>query len=107
MDLVENELKEFLAELESWYVGVCRAGSNMDEKVPEKYQAAIKSVRLLVCSSENGIFLQVRAGFRTFPNPRVALLEDMKSHYGLSLEKLKVSLVYGSETSVVHIDTVW
>ena len=33
---MENELKEFLAELESWYVKVCRAGSDME------YQAAIE-----------------------------------------------------------------
>ena len=63
---VENELKEFLAELESWYVKVCRAGSNMEyqvaievpeksEKDPEKYQAAIKSLRLLVCSGANDV----------------------------------------------------
>ena len=63
---VENELKEFLAELESWYVKVCRAGSDMEyqaaievpeksEKDPEKYQAAIKSLRLLVCSDANDV----------------------------------------------------
>ena len=27
---VENELKEFLAELELWYVKVCRVGSDME-----------------------------------------------------------------------------
>ena len=39
---VENKLKEFLAELESWYVEVCRAGSDMEYQaaieVPEKYE---------------------------------------------------------------------
>ena len=146
---VENELKEFLAELESWYVEVCRAGSDMEyqaavevaekyEKVPEKYQAAIKSLRLLVCSDANdvdedtgegepftdmfapkeiqilsrrhpniGIALQVRAGCRTVPGSRDALLEDMESHYGLSFEKLKVALVGCGETNVIHIETVW
>ena len=146
---VEKELKEFLAELESWYVKVCRAGSDMEyqaaievpeksEKDPEKYQAAIKSLRLLVCSDANdvdedtgkgdpftdmfapkeiqilsrrrpniGIALQVRAGFRTFPGSRDALLEDMKKHYGLSFEKLKIALVGCGETTVIHIDTVW
>ena len=128
---------------------VCRAGSDMEfqaaievpeksEKDPEKYQAAIKSLRLLVCSDANdvdedtvegepftdmfapkeiqilsrrrpniGIALQVRAEFRTFPGSRDALLEDMKSHYGLSFEKLKVALVGCGETTVIHIDTVW
>jgi len=52
---VEDELKEFLAELESWYVEVCRAGSYMDVKVPEKYQAAISSLRLPAWSSANGV----------------------------------------------------
>ena len=146
---VENELKEFLAELESWYVKVCRAGSDMEyqtaievpeksEKDPEKHQAAIKFLRLLVCSDANdvdedtgkgdlstdmfapkeiqilsrrrpniGIALQARAGFRTVPGSRDALLEDMKSHYGLSFEKLKVALVGCGETTVIYIDTVW
>ena len=43
---VEDELKEFLAELESWHVEVCRAGNYVDVKVPEAYQKVIKPLRL-------------------------------------------------------------
>ena len=108
------------------------------KKDPEKYQAAIKSLRLLVCSDANdvdkdtgkgdlstdmfapkeiqilsrrrpniGIALQARAEFRTVPGSRDALLEDMKSRYGLSFEKLKVALFGCGGTTVIHIDTVW
>ena len=106
------------------------------EKDPEKYQAAIKSLRLLVCSDANdvdedtgegepftdmfapkeiqilsrrrpniGIAFQARAGFRTVPGSRDALLEDMKSHYGLSFDMLKEALVLEGEDAFVHIGT--
>ena len=52
---VRNELKEFLAELEVWYVEVCRSCSDTHQMVPEKYQAAIESLRLLACSSTKNV----------------------------------------------------
>jgi len=94
---VEDELKEFLAELESWYVEVCRAGSYMDVKVPEKYQAAISSLRLPAWSS---------AELRTFPCSSDALLEDMKNHYGLSFDVLKEALGREGEIAFVDIETL-
>ena len=132
---VEDELKEFLAELESWYVEVCRAGNYMDVKVPEAYQKVIKPLRLPAWTKANGvdedtgdgkkvsaapdtipktseyqsglvrIALQVCAEFRTFPCSRDALLEDMKSHYGLSFDMLKEALVLEGEDAFVHIGT--
>ena len=132
---VEDELKEFLAELESWYVEVCRAGNYMDVKVPEAYQKVIKPRRLPAWTKANGvdedtgdgkkvsaapdtipktseyqnglvrIALQVCAEFHTFPCSRDALLEDMKSHYGLSFDMLKEALVLEGEDAFVHIGT--
>ena len=132
---VRNELKEFLAELEVWYVEVCRSCSDTHQMVPEKYQAAIESLRLLACSSTKNveedsgdgeeiseepvlipknpeyrggllrIAVQVCAEFCTFPGARTALLDDMKSHYGHSFEMLDEALVYDGETAFVYIDT--
>ena len=134
---VRNELKEFLAELEVWYVEVCRSCSDTHQMVPEKYQAAIESLRLLACSStkhvdeDNGdgediseepvlitknpeyrggllrIAVQVCAEFRTFPGARTALLDDMRSHYGHSFDMLDEALVYDGETAFVYIETFW
>ena len=132
---VRNELKEFLAELEVWYVEVCRSCSDTHQMVPEKYQAAIESLHLLACSStkhvdeDNGdgdeiseepvlipknpeyrggllrIAVQACAEFCTFPGARTALLDDMKSHYGHSFEMLDEALVYDGETAFVYIET--
>ena len=124
---VEDELKEFPAEPESWYVEVCRAGNYVDVKVPEAYQKVIKSLRLPAWTKANGvdasaapdtiptasayqsglvrIAMQVCAEFRTFPCSRDALLEDMKSHYGHSFEMLDEALVHDGETAFVYIES--
>jgi len=132
---VEDELKEFLAELESWYVEVCRAGNYMDVKVPEAYQTVIKSLRLPAWTKTMGvdentgdgkkvsaapdtipktseyqhgllrIALQVCAEFQTFPSSRDALLGDMKSHYGLNFDMLKEALAHEGETGFVNVGT--
>ena len=95
--VVEDESKEFLAELETWYVEVCLADGYMDEKVPEMDQAAISSLRLPAWSS---------AEFRTFPCSRDALLEDMKNHYDLSFDVLKEALGSEGEIAFVDIETL-
>ena len=95
--VVKDESKEFLAELETWYVEVCLAGSYMDEKVQEKDQAAISSLCLPAWSS---------AELRTFPCSRDALLEDMNNHYGLSVVVLMEVLEREGEIAFVDIEAL-
>ena len=52
---VGNELKEFLEELEKWYVEVCSSCRCTHLTVPEKYQEAIESLRLTAISSTKNV----------------------------------------------------
>ena len=65
----------------------------------------LRAVRRGSLSGLVRIALQVCAEFCTFPCSRDALLEDMKSHYGLSFDMLKEASVLEGEDVFVHIGT--